>query len=754
MRVMPRLVAFWAKIKTKYSPLLKFNRKTFFLAGFSLGAIVFLIFSFYILKDLPSPNRLAETGTIPYSTHIYSRDNQLLYEIFHDQNRTPVELASLPKYIKEATISIEDKDFYRHGGISLFGGVLRAVKATLVGKKLQGGSTLTQQLVKSALLTPERTITRKVKEMILALLVEKRYTKDEILEMYLNQVPYGGTAWGIQEASRLYFNKSATKLTLSEAALLAGLPQAPSLYSPYSNPKAAKNRQTEVLSRMLEEGYITDAQYQKTLKAKIKVIAPKNRLKAPHFVFYVKQLLEQEYGEKTVQEGGLRVYTTLDYSVQRAAEKILKEELADLESYDVGNGAILVTRPATGEILAMVGSRDFFEGTYGAYNVTTALRQPGSSIKPLNYAVGIERGLVSPATVFLDMPSCFMAPGQPKGYCPRNYDGQFHGPVQLRMALANSLNIPAVKMLALNGVENFIASASAFGITTFKDPKNYGLSLTLGGGEVKMIEMAKAFSAFPNQGIVKDTVSILKVTNRQGTLLYEYQDPNLIQNIRKALKYPKFLAIKGERVISQATAFLISHILLDNNARAQSFGTSSYLAVPNHSGVSVKTGTTDDLKDNWTIGYSPNFLTLVWVGNNDSTPMNPYLTSGVTGAAPIWNRVMQMVLKNQEDLWPQKPDSVLGKEICVTSGNLKSEANDLDKECQTRFEYYTKDANPKGVTIVKKKVFVEKDTNKLAKPGQTENLEEQEKTFMTDAFSEYCLDCSHEGETPANVIVR
>jgi len=751
---MPTLRAFWVKIKERIRFPNKLNRKTLFIAGFVAGALIFLGLSIYILKDLPSPNRLAETGTIPYSTHIYSRDGQLLYEVFREENRTPVKLDSLPKYIKEATISIEDKDFYRHGGISLFGGVLRAVKETLIGKKLQGGSTITQQLVKSALLTPERTITRKVKEMILALLVENRYTKDEILEMYLNQVPYGGTAWGIQEASRLYFNKSATKLTLSEASLLAGLPQAPSLYSPYTNPKAAKNRQTEVLSRMLEEGYITNAEYQKAVKTKLKVKAPKNRLKAPHFVFYVKQLLEKEYGEKTVQEGGLRVYTTLDYSIQKAAEKILKEELADLESYNVGNGAILVTRPSTGEILAMVGSRDFFEGTYGAYNVTTALRQPGSSIKPLNYAVGIERGLVGPSSVFLDMASCFMAPGQPKGYCPRNYDGQFHGPVQLRMALANSLNIPAVKMLAMNGVEDFIASASAFGITTFKDPKNYGLSLTLGGGEVRMTEMAKAFSAFPNQGVAKDTVSITKVTDRNGRVLYEYQDANFIQNIRKALEYPKFLAIKGRRVISQSTAFLISHILLDNNARSQSFGTSSYLVVPNHSGVSVKTGTTDDLKDNWTIGYSPNFMTLVWVGNNDSTPMNPYLTSGVTGAAPIWNRVMQVVLKNQPDLWPQKPDTVLGKEVCTTSGNIKGEGNDLDKECQTRFEYYTKDSNPKGVTIVKKKVFVEKDTNKLAKPGQTDNVEEQEKTFMIDAFSEYCLDCSHEGETPANVIIR
>ena len=751
---MPKTGTFWKRIKENISRYSKPNKKTIISFIFYVGILAAVVFSIYILKDLPSPNKLSETGTIPYSTHIYSRDKKLLYEIYHDENRTPVSLATLPLYVKQATISIEDKDFYRHGGISFFGGVLRAVKETLLKKKLQGGSTITQQLVKSALLTPERTITRKVKEMILAILVEQKYNKDEILEMYLNQVPYGGTAWGIEEASRLYFHKSATKLTLPEAAMLAGLPQAPSLYSPYTNPKAAKQRQEQVLLTMVEEKYITSEEYTQAAKAKIKVKVPGARIKAPHFVFYVKQLLEKEYGEKVVQAGGLRVYTTLDYSIQKAAEKVLKDELEDLAGYNVGNGAILVTRPSTGEILTMVGSRDFFEGTYGAYNVTTALRQPGSSIKPLNYAVGLDRGLVTPSSVFLDMPSCFTAPGQPKGYCPRNYDGKFRGAVQLRFALANSLNIPAVKMLALNGVENFIASASAFGITTFKDPKNYGLSLTLGGGEVRMIEMAKAFSAFPNQGVVKDTVAILKVTDRHGKILYEYQDDNFIQNVRKALEYPRFLAIKGKRVISQATAFLISHILLDNGARSTAFGTSSYLVVPGKTGVSVKTGTTDDLRDNWTIGYSPNFLTLVWVGNNDNEPMNPYLTSGVTGAAPIWNKIMRVILKNQPDLWPQRPDTVLGHEVCTTSGNIKGGETEGDKECQTRFEYYTKGTMAKPVTIIKKKVFIDKSNGRLAKPGQTDNVEEQEKTIMIDSFSEYCLDCNHEGEEATNVIVR
>ena len=387
------------------------SRRYILLVVIVIFLLVGLVFGFYVVKDLPSPANLGKAGTIPYSTHIYSRSGKMLYEIYHEQNRTPVKLAELPPYIAWATLAIEDKDFYSHGGVSMVGGVIRAIKETLLKKQLQGGSTITQQLVKSALLTPERTIQRKTKEIILALLVERRYSKDEILEMYVNQVPYGGTAWGIEEASRMYFNKSAKKLTLSQAALLAGLPQAPSAYSPYTNPKAAKARQTQVLKNMLEEKYITQEQYEKALNTKLSFKKPTQTIKAPHFVFYVKNLLEKEYGLKTVQEGGLRVYTTLDYSIQRQAEKILNQELEKLEGYNVGNGAILVTRPSTGEILSMIGSRDFFEGEYGAFNVTTALRQPGSSIKPINYAIGLETKLVTPATVFLDIPTCFSAPG-------------------------------------------------------------------------------------------------------------------------------------------------------------------------------------------------------------------------------------------------------------------------------------------------------------------------------------------------------
>lgn len=631
--------------------VLFFYRVKYFALGFLIAFVILLgnmVTQF--VNQLPSPSQI-ENYRAGLSTHLYSRDGKLLYEIYREENRTPVKLSLLPQYVKQATISIEDKDFYNHKGVSLFGGVLRALKENLLKPKLQGGSTITQQLVKSALLTPERTITRKVKEIILALLVERRYSKEQILEMYLNQVPYGGTAWGIEEASRMYLNKSATKLTLAEAALLAGLPQAPSLYSPYANPKAAKARQLQVLSQMLEEGYINREQYEKAKSAKLNVQAPKSQIKAPHFVFYVKQLLEQEYGEKTVQEGGLRVYTTLDYSIQKAAENILKEELDKLESYNVGNGAILVTRPSTGEILAMVGSRNFFEGTYGAYNVTTALRQPGSSIKPLTYTLALKNGMTA-GSILVDAPTAFGVPGS-EIYRPVNYDGQFHGNVPVRYALANSYNIPAVKALESVGVSNFINFAKNLGIQNWQaDPSRYGLSLTLGGGEVTMLELATAFGTLRNLGARVDLNPVNKIENTSGRILFNNDHT-------------------AQRVLGEEEPFIISDILSDNLARTPAFGANSPLNFGNGL-VSVKTGTTDEKKDNWTIGFTRptlssqygDVLVAVWVGNNDNTPMNPNLASGITGAAPIWRRVMERLVDQaflKESLYTP---SQIEKKIC------------------------------------------------------------------------------------------
>ena len=707
------------------------------------GSLVVLFIYFFIFYKLPSPQSLKDYKATPLSTHILDRNGKLLYQLYQEQKRSPIKIDVLPKYVFQTSIAIEDKNFYQHNGISIFGGMFRAIKDSLLRQQLQGGSTITQQLVKSALLTSDRTIQRKVREIVLALWTEKIFSKNEILELYLNQIPYGGAVYGIEEASQRFFGKQAKKLSLAESAFLAGLPQAPSQYSPYNNPDLALKRRNEVLKAMFEQKYIDKATYEKTIKTKIVVKPFEEKIKAPHFVFYIKNILEQKYSTKEIEEGGLKITTTLDLDTQEEAEKILKDELEKAKDLDVTNGAVLITRPPTGEILAMLGSVDYFATGSGTFNVVTSDRQPGSSIKPINYAIGIERKLVTAGTLFIDSPTCFVGAGQPKGYCPVNYDGQFHGPQGLRFSLGNSYNIPAVKMLAVNGVKEFVASASAFGINSFKDPKNYGLSLTLGGGEVKMTEMATAFSSFANRGVVKELNPILKIEDKFGKVLYEFKSPNLVVNIKKPLNYPSFFSIGGKKPLSEETAFIISHILLDDNARSQAFGTSSFLVIPGRA-VSVKTGTTDDKRDNWTIGYTPNFMTTVWVGNNDNSPMNPYLASGVTGAAPIWNRVMRYLLKTQPDLWPIRPETVVGKQICWDSGDLMTKKDDGTESCQSRFEYFIKGTEPKEPHISKQTVAVTKD-DKLA-PENWPDVEMKEKTIIKDMFSRYCVDCSHDKE--------
>ncbi len=709
-----------------------------------------LVFSFYwfILRDLPSPTKLGKYD-VPLATKIYDRNGVLLFDIFADENRSPVPLADIPKYVRDATIAIEDKNFYTHAGINPIGGIVRALFASVLNRKLQGGSTITQQLVKSALLTPERTVTRKLKEFLLAPTVELLYSKDKILEMYLNTVPYGGTAWGIETAAEKYFGKSIKDVTLGEAAILAGLPQAPTLYSPYgAHPERAAARQKEVLRRMVEDGYITNQQAEAAANEPIEY-KQETGIKAPHFVMYVKEKLVEKYGENLVERGGLKVTTTLDLSIQDYAQATVAAEVAKLKNLRVGNGAVLITKPATGEILAMVGSTDYFASGSGSFNVTTAHRQPGSSIKPINYAIGIENRIVTPGSTFLDVPTCFDAvPGQPK-YCPSNYDGRFRGPVQLRFALGNSLNIPAVKMLAMNSVRTMVASASAFGLDTLTDPDRYGLSLTLGGGEVTMIDMAEAFSVFANAGIRRDLISVLKVVDKNGKVLEEFKDPNLNKDI------PSQLLLTGPRAVSPETAFLISHILLDNNARMEAFGPNSALVIPKRS-VSVKTGTTNDLRDNWTIGFTPQYLVAAWVGNNDNTPMNNALVSGITGAAPIWNKIMSRLLADQPDIFPKQPEGIVGRQVCTTAGSLPQQTPDQPQPttdpagiCQTRFEYFIKGTDPKGLFSSRQQVPIDKNTGALAAPEQTENIEMQEKTIITDGISRWCVDCAHPELAPS-----
>ncbi len=728
----------------------RFNNKKILIPS---GIILFVIFIyFFIFFNLPTPYQLKNFQATPLSTHILDRNGKLLFEIYRDQNRTPIKLKDLPPYIAQATIAIEDKNFYHHGGISLVSGILRAVRDMIISRSLQGGSTITQQLVKNALLSQERTIRRKAREIILAMWTEEVFSKDQILEMYLNQIPYGGASYGIEEAAKRYFGKNAKDLTLVEAATLAGLPQAPSYYSPYNDPNLTIQRRNEVLKALNQQNYINKSTYESALNTKMQFKPLTNSILAPHFVFYVRSQLEKMYGVNAVEEGGLNVYTTLDLNIQEQAEKVLKEELAKIADLHVTNGAILVTRPPTGEILAMVGSVDYFATPSGSFNVTTALRQPGSSIKPLNYGIGLERRLVTPATVFLDVPTCFEAAGQPAAYCPVNYDRKFHGPVQLRFALGNSFNIPAVKMLAINGVANFVASASAFTISTFKDPSHYGLALTLGGGEVRMTEMAQAYSTFANRGVAKKLNAILKIQDKYGHVLYQFKDPNYIQNLEQPLYYPNFLAIVGSKALSPESTFLISHILLDNNARSQEFGASSALVIPGKA-VSVKTGTTDDKRDNWTIGYTPNFLTAVWVGNNDNSPMNQYLASGITGAAPIWNRVMSFVLRKQPDLWPIKPDDVVGKQVCWDTGTLASQGPDGKDSCPARFEYFISGTEPTATPSAQETVAVDKSTGALA-PASDTNVDLKQESIIKDPLgSIYCIGCNHDHDAVQNVVL-
>jgi len=719
------------KLKIKRVGLTVGKKVRLIVSGVIISVLLGL-FYFFILRDLPLPTKLT-TREIPLTTKILDRKGKLLYRIYTGENRIIVPINKIPKHLIEATIAVEDKDFYKHGGINFFGGIVRAVKETILHQNLQGGSTITQQLIKSALLTPERTVRRKVREAIVAMLTEIVYSKDQILEMYLNQVPYGGTAWGIEAATETYFDKHVEDLTLAESALLAGLPAAPTYYSPFGvDPQRAIRRQHQVLRRMYEDKRITKEEMEAAKKEEVELTEPKNNIKAPHFVMYIKELLVNEYGEKMVEQGGLTVKTTLDLDLQEYAQATVSGLVSDMADYRVGNGAAMVTKPATGEILAMVGSVDYWATGSGKVNVALAKRSPGSSIKPLNYALGFLKGKITPATVFADAPICFK--GVPKTYCPRNYDGSFHGAVPVRVALGSSYNIPAVKVLKLNGIEDFISTASAMGLTTLKlkDKSRYGLSLTLGGCEVRMIDMATAFGVFANTGIRRDLTPFLKVTDRHGNVWKEYKEKD--RDISSPLK------IRGERVLPPEVTFLVSHILLDNGARTPAFGSRSPLVVANHPEVSVKTGTSEDKTDNWTIGYTQNFLVAVWVGNNDSTPMSPYLESGGTGAAPIWNAIMSHVLEGEKGIWLKRPDNITGMHVCGFSGYLPSE----ESECDSRFEYFIKDHLPGGGGKIKREVWIDKETDNLPKEGVPEDrLEMKEEVIINDPVSgEYCVTCA------------
>lgn len=631
------------KIATPKITVPKFKiKKRYIISIFGFITLIFLSY-FLVLKDLPSPLELT-TRQIDVSTKIFDRNGVLLYTIYKDKNRTPVKLSQIPQNVRLATLAAEDAEFYSHIGFSVRG-TLRALTKNISEGKLQGGSTITQQLVKNALLSSEKTYVRKIRELILSIGVEMNFSKDQILEMYLNEVSYGGSVYGIQEASTHYFNKNVEDLTLSEAALLAGLPQSPTRYSPFgNNPELTFSRQREILHLMKVNKYITEEDEKSASIDRITFAPNRQDIKAPHFVMYVREKLIEEYGEEVVLKGGLTVKTTLDINIQNLAEKVAREEIVKLKSLNVGNSGVVVLDPKNGEILAMVGSVNYFDTEKGGnVNVTTRLRQPGSSIKIINYALGLTNGLTL-SSIVDDSPITFNVSGQ-KPYSPKNYDGTYKGKITVRQALAQSRNIPAVKILASNGVDKMIELGEKMGITTWNDRSRFGLSLTLGGGETKLLELAEVYSVVANGGIKNTTKSITEVKNFKGKTLFslnKFEDPQ-------------------PEVIDSRIAYLLIDVLKDNVARSPAFGQNSMLVVKNHPEVAVKTGTSNDLKDNLTIGFSKDYLVAVWVGNNDGSPMSR-IASGITGAAPIWNKIISSLLKDQPSVNWTVPDGLVQKD--------------------------------------------------------------------------------------------
>ncbi len=596
----------------------KFLLSTTGIAGvFALGVVLW-IGILYI--SLPSPD-LLENRIIAESTKIYDRTGEvLLYEIHGEERRTIIPSARIPEHIKQATIAIEDAGFYEHGAIDV-SSIIRAFFVNIKeGRFAQGGSTITQQLAKKAFLSDDKIITRKIKELFLAIRLEKRFTKDQILASYLNQIPYGSNAYGIQAASQTFFEKDVENLTLAEIALLVSLPQAPSYYSPWgSHIDDLTERKNTVLDRMAQLGFITQ---EEARDAQVEVLAfkkPSLGIKAPHFVITVQEYLNKTYGEDFVRVNGLKVITTLDWDLQQTAERVIEEGVKRNEDlYQGKNGALVAQDPKTGEILALVGSRNYFDvDNDGNFNVAIqGLRQPGSAIKPLVYATAFERGY-TPSTVVFDLPTEFDTTGVPeKSYSPNNYDGTFRGPVTLRTALAQSINVPAVKTLYLSGMNNALNNARDFGLTTLTENNRYGLSLVLGGGEVRLIDLVGAYSVFAHNGIKTRQSMILEISTKNKIL-------------------EKFTP-EETRVMDEQYIRMVNDILSDPDARRGLFVSSfSLTTLPNHD-VALKTGTTNDYRDAWTIGYTPGLVVGVWAGNNDNTPMQQQGGS-ILAALPMWH---------------------------------------------------------------------------------------------------------------------
>ena len=600
--------------------------------GFA-GLILIMAAVLIWLSTLEIPDLSSfEERRVLQSTKIYDRTGEImLYDLHQDVRRTVVPFDQISPYVKNATVAIEDDQFYSHFGIDVKAIIRAAVANVPEGGPGKGGSSTSQQVIKNSVLQREKTFTRKAKEAILALKLEQLKTKDEILEIYLNESPYGGTIYGIEEASRAFFNTSAKDLTLGEAAYLAAIPQAPTYLSPHGNNKDALDaRQKVVLDRMRSNGFITVEEYE---AAKSEVVEFESQIvsgiKAPHFVMYVREQLAEKYGEEALAERGFKVTTTLDYELQEAAEKIVAEKVAiNTEKFKASNAGLVATDPKTGDLLVMVGSKDYFsEDVEGNYNIALAERQPGSSIKPFVYAAAFKRGYL-PTTILYDVRTQFSTScepydlsGDPPCYAPNNYNDKFVGPISMRNALAQSLNIPAVKTLYLVGVQNALKLAADMGLTTLNNPDRYGLTLVLGGGEVRLLDMTHAYGVFANKGIKAEPRTILKIEDNQGNIVEETQ-------------------VKEERILDENVTNMISDILSDNVARAPLWGSNSKIYFPDRD-VAAKSGSTNDYRDAWIMGYAPNIAVGAWCGNNDNGTMQ-----GLSGliTTPMWREFMDVAL--------------------------------------------------------------------------------------------------------------
>lgn len=648
-----------------------------------LGIIGFLGAFAYFAPQIPDPQTII-TRRVSEATKILDREGKtVLFSVHGEEKRTIIPFDQIPDYLKRAVITAEDANFYNHRGLDIKG-VIRAIFVNIKDQGLsQGGSTITQQLVKNSLLGRQKTFSRKFKEIILALQIEQKFEKDQILWIYLNQVPFGSNIFGIEEASQGYFGKPARELTLNESAILASLLKAPSYYSPYGSHKNEMlERKNLILDRMFELGFISETEFNQAKNEERKLASPVNGgILAPHFVMMVREYLVEKYGEDLVQNGGLKVYTTLNWELQQKAEEIV-QKYADRneKNFKAGNAALVALDPRTGEILALVGSRNYFDiEKEGNFNVITAFRQPGSAFKPIVYSTALDKGLTD-KTILFDVktefnPYCSSDGNQEKDqyglecYHPQNSDERFRGPVTLRQALGSSLNIPSVKVLYLAGINESIERAEDLGINFLGDTNNFGLSLVLGGGDVRPLDLVSAYGVFANDGIYNQPSFILKVEDSERKTIEKFEpDP--------------------QRKLSEQTARLVNDILSDNSARGLLFGLNSLLNISDRP-VAVKTGTTQKFRDAWTIGYTPSIAIGVWVGNNDNTEMTRE-GGGISAGAPIWREFILEALKDKpiEDF--QKPDPVFIDKMML-NGNYINENGEIHT-----ILYYLDKNDPRG----------------------------------------------------------